>query len=55
MTIFSVRAQKVLGLVGGTPDYAPIEGFESPDVPARTYHYSADGRLYAYGLPTGCV
>ncbi|KAK7024064.1 eukaryotic translation initiation factor 2A [Favolaschia claudopus] len=24
-----------------------------PDVAARVYHYSADGRLYAYALPTG--
>jgi translation initiation factor 2A len=50
---YAFRAQKALGLVGGTPDYVPVEGFENPDVPTRTYHYSADGRLYAYGLPTG--
>jgi translation initiation factor 2A len=50
---FKVRAQKSLGLIGGSPNYFPVEGFENPDVPARTYHYSADGRLYAYGLPTG--
>ncbi|KAJ3891070.1 eukaryotic translation initiation factor eIF2A-domain-containing protein [Lentinula edodes] len=48
---YAFRAQKSLGLIGGTPDYAPIAGFESPEVPARTYVYSADGRLYAYALP----
>ncbi|EDR11071.1 uncharacterized protein LACBIDRAFT_233034, partial [Laccaria bicolor S238N-H82] len=48
----AVRAQKSLGLVSGTPDYIPVAGFESPEVPARTYNYSADGRLYAYALPT---
>lgn len=41
-----------MGLVGGTPTYTPIEGFATPDVPARTYHYSPDGRLFAYALPT---
>jgi len=41
-----------MGLVGGTPTYMPIEGFAVPDVPARTYHYSPDGRLFAYALPT---
>ncbi|KAL0947755.1 hypothetical protein HGRIS_013833 [Hohenbuehelia grisea] len=46
------RAQKSLGLVGGTPDYKPLAAFAAPDVPARTFHYSADGRLYAYALPT---
>ncbi|KAG1831691.1 hypothetical protein DFJ58DRAFT_244281 [Suillus subalutaceus] len=30
----------------------PIEGFAVYDVPARTYHYSPDGRLFAYALPT---
>jgi translation initiation factor 2A len=50
---YAFRAQKSLGLVGGTPNYLPVDGFQVPDVPARTYHYSADGRLFAYGLPTG--
>ncbi|KAG1884664.1 hypothetical protein F4604DRAFT_1919135 [Suillus subluteus] len=27
-------------------------GFIIPDVPAHTYHYSPDGRLFAYALPT---
>ncbi|KAJ4475455.1 eukaryotic translation initiation factor eIF2A-domain-containing protein [Lentinula aciculospora] len=49
---YAFRAQKSLGLVGGTPDYTLIPGFETPDVPARTYAYSADGRLFAYALPT---
>ncbi|KAF9005318.1 translation initiation factor eIF-2A [Hymenopellis radicata] len=49
---YAFRAQKSLGLVGGTPHYNPIPGFEVPDVAARSYTYSADGRLYAYTLPT---
>ncbi|KIJ63412.1 hypothetical protein HYDPIDRAFT_168589 [Hydnomerulius pinastri MD-312] len=48
---YAFRAQKSLGLVGGTPDYLPVTGFAGPDVPARTYHYSSDGRLFAYALP----
>ncbi|TFK35523.1 eukaryotic translation initiation factor eIF2A-domain-containing protein [Crucibulum laeve] len=49
---YAYRAQKSLGLVSGTPSYTPIPGFLAPDVPARTFIYSADGRLYAYALPT---
>ncbi|KAI9570683.1 eukaryotic translation initiation factor eIF2A-domain-containing protein [Boletus coccyginus] len=49
---YAFRAQKSLGLVGGTPDYVPLSGFVSPDVPARTSHYSNDGRLFAYALPS---
>ncbi|KAF8635663.1 hypothetical protein AX15_000291 [Amanita polypyramis BW_CC] len=48
---YAFRAQKSLGLVGGTPGYAPLPAFVAPDVPARTYIYSDDGRLYAYALP----
>ncbi|KAF8061786.1 eukaryotic translation initiation factor eIF2A-domain-containing protein [Lyophyllum atratum] len=48
----AVRAQKSLGLVNGTPNYDLVPGFAGPDVPARTFHYSADGRLFAYALPT---
>ncbi|KAJ7765703.1 eukaryotic translation initiation factor eIF2A-domain-containing protein, partial [Mycena metata] len=47
-----VRAQKSIGLVGGSPDYIVAPNFEVPEVPTRIYHYSADGRLYAYALPT---
>ncbi|TCD63983.1 hypothetical protein EIP91_004716 [Steccherinum ochraceum] len=50
---FAFRAQKRLGLIGGTPSYEPIENFDGPDVPARTYQYSSDGRLFAYAVPTG--
>jgi len=50
---YAYRAQKSLGLVGGSPNYEPIEHFQAPDVPARTYQYSADGRLYAYAIPSG--
>lgn len=48
----SVRAQKSLGLVNGTPTYHPVAGFVEPDAPAKAMSYSADGRLYAYALPT---
>jgi hypothetical protein len=48
----AVRAQKSLGLVTGSPDYASVAGFVAPSESARTYTYSADGRLYAYALPT---
>ena len=47
------RAQKTFGLVGGTPTYDSIDSFQAPEVPARTYQYSADGRLFAYAIPTG--
>lgn len=50
---YAFRAQKSLGLVGGSPEYEAITGFDIPAVPARTYKYSADGRLFAYALPTG--
>ena len=49
----TVRAQKSLGLVGGTPNYANVDNFQAPDVAVRTYQYSSDGRLYAYAIPTG--
>ncbi|KAJ7348806.1 eukaryotic translation initiation factor eIF2A-domain-containing protein [Mycena albidolilacea] len=48
---YAFRAQKSIGLVGGSPDYIVAPNFEVPDVPVRIYHYSADGRLYAYALP----
>jgi hypothetical protein len=50
-----VRAQKSVGLVGGSPNYAPLEGFQAPDVAARTYQYSSDGRLFAIALLSGYV
>jgi len=53
LTVATVRAQKSLGLVGGTPNYETLDNFQAPDVPARTYHYSPDGRLYAYAVPSG--
>ena len=49
----AVRAQKNFGLVGGTPNYDPIDAFQAPEVPARTYQYSSDGRFFAYAVPTG--
>jgi len=49
---YAFRAQKALGLVNGTPDYTEVSGFVVPDAPARIQNYSADGRLYAYALPT---
>ena len=39
--------------MGGTPNYEPLSQFPAPDVPARTYQYSADGRLFAYAVPSG--
>ncbi|THH27182.1 hypothetical protein EUX98_g7014 [Antrodiella citrinella] len=50
---YAFRAQKRLGLVGGTPNYDPIENFTGPEAPARTHQYSSDGRLFAYTVPTG--
>ncbi|KAH9857459.1 translation initiation factor eIF-2A [Lenzites betulinus] len=50
---YAYRAQKSTGLVGGTPDYNPIDSFPQPDVPTRTFKYSSDGRLFAYAIPTG--
>ncbi|KZT11167.1 translation initiation factor eIF-2A [Laetiporus sulphureus 93-53] len=50
---YAYRAQKSLGLVGGTPNYEPIDSFQGPDDPARTYKYSPDGRLFAYAVPSG--
>ncbi|KAF7777892.1 hypothetical protein Agabi119p4_3964 [Agaricus bisporus var. burnettii] len=49
---YAFRAQKSLGLVSGGPDYASVAGFVVPSESARTHTYSADGRLYAYALPT---
>ncbi|KAI0648493.1 translation initiation factor eIF-2A [Trametes meyenii] len=50
---YAYRAQKSIGLVGGTPNYDHIDSFQPPDVPARTFKYSSDGRLFAYAIPTG--
>lgn len=49
--VLSVRAQKSLGLIGGSPSYEVVKGFEPPEATARMYTYSPDGRLYAYVLP----
>ncbi|KAH8114226.1 translation initiation factor eIF-2A [Phellopilus nigrolimitatus] len=51
---YSYRSQKTLGLVGGSPDYESVKGFEAPTTTSRMYNYSPDGRLYAYVLPE-CV
>ncbi|TRM57853.1 eukaryotic translation initiation factor eIF2A-domain-containing protein [Schizophyllum amplum] len=42
---------EIFGSCYGTPDYVPVANFEVPDATARTFCYSADGRLYAYALP----
>jgi hypothetical protein len=52
---FAVRAQKSVGLVGGSPTYDLVENFQAPDETARTYQYSPDGRLFALALPSWCV
>lgn len=49
---YAFRSQKQLGLVGGLPDFSPVEAFEKPSVNCRAYKYSPDGRLFAYILPT---
>lgn len=49
---YAFRAQKSLGLVNGSPDYKPLEGFTAPEATARTYTYSSDGRFFAYALPS---
>ncbi|KAJ3717541.1 eukaryotic translation initiation factor eIF2A-domain-containing protein [Lentinula raphanica] len=53
---YAYRAQKSLALIGPSPTYESVPGFipPGPEVAARTYAYSVDGRLYAYALPT-CV
>jgi hypothetical protein len=51
----AVRAQKSVGLVGGSPTYNLVEAFEAPDATARTYQYSPDGRFFAFAVPSGCV
>jgi translation initiation factor 2A len=51
---FAFRAQKQMGLIGGTPDYVPVEAFQKPDAFVRTFQYSPDGSLLALALPT-CV
>jgi len=51
----SDRAQKSLGLIGGLPNYEPVEGFIPPEETARTWQYSQDGKLWACALPSGYV
>ena len=51
----AVRSQKQLDLVGDTPSYEPLEGFQRPDATARAYQHSSDGKLFAYAVPTACV
>ncbi|KAF8744506.1 Eukaryotic translation initiation factor 2A, partial [Rhizoctonia solani] len=50
---YAFRSQKQLGLVGGLPEFAPIDAFEKPSTTSRAYAYSQDGRLFAYILPAG--
>ncbi|CAE6469030.1 unnamed protein product [Rhizoctonia solani] len=53
---YAFRSQKQLGLVGGLPEFAPIDAFEKPSTTSRAYTYSQDGRLFAYILPVGvCI
>ncbi|KAG9124395.1 hypothetical protein FRC07_011779 [Ceratobasidium sp. 392] len=48
---YAFRSQKQLMLVGGLPEFNPIDAFEKPSVNSRFYKYSSDGRLFAYILP----
>ncbi|GJJ11775.1 hypothetical protein Clacol_006013 [Clathrus columnatus] len=50
---YAFRSQKQLGLVGGSPSYEPMEGFQKPEATSRTYVYSLDGKLFAYAVPAG--
>ncbi|CAE6434537.1 unnamed protein product [Rhizoctonia solani] len=50
---YAFRSQKQLGLVGGLPEFAPIDAFDKPSATSRAYTYSQDGRLFAYILPAG--
>ncbi|KAH9974523.1 eukaryotic translation initiation factor eIF2A-domain-containing protein [Russula compacta] len=50
---YAFRAQKSVGLIGGSPTYDRIEAFHSPDAAARTFQYSQDGRLFALAVPSG--
>ncbi|KAH7340102.1 translation initiation factor eIF-2A [Rhizoctonia solani] len=50
---YAFRSQKQLGLVGGLPEFAPIDAFDKPSATARAYTYSQDGRLFAYIIPAG--
>ncbi|CAE6446137.1 unnamed protein product [Rhizoctonia solani] len=50
---YAFRSQKQLGLVGGLPEFAPIDAFDKPSTTSRAYTYSQDGRLFAYILPAG--
>jgi len=50
---YAYRSQKTLGLLGGTPDYESLKGFESPPATCRLFSYSSDGRLFAYIVPEG--
>lgn len=50
---YAFRAQKQLGLVGGTPTYDSLDAFQGPEDPARLYKYSSDGRLFAFTAATG--
>jgi translation initiation factor 2A len=48
---YAYRAQKSLGVVLGNPTYSPVDAFQAPNDPARTYVYSLDGSLFAYAIP----
>lgn len=51
-TYNSVRSQKRLGLVHGMPCYSPIQEFTDAGLPACTYQYSNNGRLFVYAFPS---
>ncbi|KZO89756.1 translation initiation factor eIF-2A [Calocera viscosa TUFC12733] len=48
------RAQKTMGMLGGSPSYDELENFPKPDVTSRMFQYTQDGRLFAHALPQ-CV
>ncbi|KDQ18700.1 hypothetical protein BOTBODRAFT_29077 [Botryobasidium botryosum FD-172 SS1] len=48
---YAFRAQKSFGLIGGSPSYEAVSGFDKPDATVKMYRYSQDGNLIAYAVP----
>ena len=48
---YAFRSLKQLGLVTGSPVFAPVETFERPEAGVRAYAYSSDGRVFAFASP----
>ncbi|EJU05921.1 eukaryotic translation initiation factor 2A [Dacryopinax primogenitus] len=48
------RAQKTMGMLGGSPTYNELENFPKPEGTSRMFQYTQDGRFFAHALPK-CV